>query len=67
MRVDSRKNAAVASMASRDPNTSPTKAEYLDQFVPNWNSRVIPVTIPRPKLIPPGRCPFKSDAANQFL
>jgi len=33
---DSRKNAAVASMASRDPNTSPTKAEYLDQFVPNW-------------------------------
>jgi len=27
MRVDSRKKAAVASMASRDPKTSPTKAE----------------------------------------
>jgi hypothetical protein len=36
--VDSRKNASNASMARGAPNTSPTKREYSDQFMPNWNS-----------------------------
>ncbi len=44
--VDSTKNAASPSMASGAPNTSPTKREYVDQFMPNWNSWMIPVTTP---------------------
>jgi hypothetical protein len=51
IKVDSRKNATVASMARREPKISPTYSEYFDQFVPNWNSRVMPVTIPSAKLI----------------
>jgi len=51
MKVDSRKKAAVASIASREPNMSPTKAEYALQLVPNWNSSVIPVTRPTAKLM----------------
>ncbi len=49
--VDSRKKAAVASMASSEPKMSPTYAEYPDQLVPNWNSSVMPVTTPTAKLI----------------
>ena len=33
--VDSRKKAAVASMARSEPKISPTYAEYPDQLVPN--------------------------------
>jgi hypothetical protein len=29
----------------------PTKLEYSDQFMPNWNSCTIPVTTPGAKLI----------------
>jgi hypothetical protein len=28
---------------------SPTKREYSDQFIPNWNSCTIPVTTPSAK------------------
>ena len=45
-KVDSRKNAASPSIASGAPKTSPTKREYVDQFMPNWNSWMIPVTTP---------------------
>ena len=30
---------------------SPTKREYSDQFMPNWNSCTMPVTTPMAKLI----------------
>ena len=30
---------------------SPTKREYSDQFIPNWNSSTIPVATPRAKLM----------------
>ena len=30
---------------------SPTYSNYFDQFVPNWNSWVMPVTTPRVKFI----------------
>ena len=33
--VDSIKKAKTASIASGLPNTSPTKVEYIGQFVPN--------------------------------
>ena len=46
MNVDSRKNAARPSMASGAPKMSPTKREYCDQFMPNWNSWMSPVTTP---------------------
>ena len=36
--VDSRKNARMPSIASGAPNTPPTNREYVDQFIPNWNS-----------------------------
>src|SRR5664280_2465062 len=49
--VDSRKNATNASIANGAPNTSPTNREYSLQFIPNWNSCTIPVTIPIAKLI----------------
>ena len=49
--MDSRKNASSASIASGAPKTSPTKREYSDQFMPNWNSCTIPVTTPIAKLI----------------
>src|SRR5512135_3684218 len=51
MKVDSRKKATVASIASGAPKMSPTYLEYSAQFMPNWNSMVIPVTTPRAKLI----------------
>jgi hypothetical protein len=53
-KVDSRKNASSASIASGAPNTSPTKREYSDQFIPNGNSCTIPVTTPIAKLIRKG-------------
>ena len=46
MNVDSRKNAARPSIASGAPKMSPTKREYCDQFMPNWNSWMSPVTTP---------------------
>ena len=46
MKVDSRKNAARPSIASGAPKMSPTKREYCDQFMPNWNSWMSPVTTP---------------------
>ena len=49
--VDSRKNAAKPSIASGAPNTSPTKREYADQFIPNSNSCTRPVTTPIATLI----------------
>ena len=49
--VDSRKKAASPSMASGAPNTSPTKREYDDQAMPNWNSCTRPVTTPTATLI----------------
>src|SRR5690349_4430162 len=39
---DSRKNAKIPSAANAEPNTSPTYREYVAQFVPNWNSIVMP-------------------------
>src|ERR1039457_2500030 len=51
IKTDSRKKASVASMANGAPKISPTYREYSDQFKPNWNSMVIPVTTPRAKLI----------------
>ena len=50
-KVDSRKKAARPSIASGAPNTSPTKREYSDQFIPNWNSWTSPVTTPTATLI----------------
>src|SRR5664279_808895 len=50
-KVDSRKNASNASIASGAPKISPTKREYCDQFMPNWNSWTMPVTTPVAKLI----------------
>ena len=50
-KVDSRKKATSASMASGAPKTSPTKRLYSDQFMPNWNSCTMPVTTPMAKLI----------------
>ena len=50
-KVDSRKKASSASIASGAPNTSPTKREYSLQFIPNWNSCTMPVTTPMAKLI----------------
>ncbi len=46
MNVDSRKNAARPSIASGAPKMSPTNREYCDQFMPNWNSWMSPVTTP---------------------
>ena len=50
-KVDSRKKARSASIASGAPKTSPTKREYSDQFIPNWNSWTIPVATPIAKLM----------------
>ena len=50
-KVDSRKNAASPSIASGAPNTSPTKREYDDHAMPNWNSCTSPVTTPTATLI----------------
>ena len=49
IKVDSRKNAAVASIASGGPKISPTYLAYSAQFMPNWNSMVSPVTTPSEK------------------
>jgi hypothetical protein len=38
MNVDSRKKATSPSMARGAPKMFPTKIEYCDQFMPNWNS-----------------------------
>jgi hypothetical protein len=51
MKTDSIKNATVASMARGAPKMSPTYLEYSAQFIPNWNSMVMPVTTPSAKLI----------------
>ena len=50
-KVDSRKNAARPSIASGAPNTSPTKREYDDHAMPNWNSWTRPVATPIATLI----------------
>jgi hypothetical protein len=50
-KTDSRKKAARLSIASGAPKTSPTKREYADQFIPNWNSCTRPVTTPTAMLI----------------
>ena len=50
-KVDSMKKATNASIAKGAPKISPTKREYPDQFMPNWNSWMIPVTTPMEKLI----------------
>src|SRR5437867_9390831 len=47
---DSRKNAKMPSAASAAPKMSPTYREYVAQFVPNWNSIVMPVATPTAKL-----------------
>ena len=39
----------MPSAASAEPNTSPTKREYVAQFVPNWNSMTMPVATPMAK------------------
>ena len=39
-------------MANVWPMTPPTCRENLAQLVPNWNSRGIPVTTPKTKVIP---------------
>ena len=41
----------IPSIASGAPNTPPTKREYVDQFIPNWNSCTSPVTTPIATLI----------------
>ncbi len=53
MNVASRKNASSppSSASGGAPNTSPTKREYSDQFMPNWNSCTMPVTTPMAKLM----------------
>ena len=49
--VASSMNAARPSIASGAPNTPPTKLEYADQLIPNWNSCTRPVATPIAKLI----------------
>ena len=49
--VASSMNAARPSIASGAPNTPPTKLEYTDQLIPNWNSCTSPVATPIAKLI----------------
>src|SRR6478609_10483888 len=51
MNVASRKKVSNASMASGAPKTSPTNLEYSLQFIPNSNSRTMPVTTPTAKQI----------------
>ena len=51
IKTDSRKKASVASMARGAPKISPTYREYSAQFIPNWNSIVIPVTTPKAKFM----------------
>ena len=51
MKVDSSMNAPSPSIASGDPNTSPTYFENDDQFIPNSNSWTMPVAVPIAKLI----------------
>jgi len=50
--TDSRKNAKIPSAARGAPNMSPTNREYSDQFVPNENSKTIPVAAPTTKTSP---------------
>ena len=51
MKTDSRKNANMPSAAKGAPKMSPTKREYSDQFIPNWNSSGMPVATPTAKLM----------------
>ena len=44
--------AKIPSAASNAPKMFPTKREYSDQLVPNWNSCTIPVAIPIAKMSP---------------
>ena len=60
-------NAASPSMASGAPNTPPTKFEYTDQLIPNWNSCTRPVATPIAKLIRsrvPKKCVSRSQASS---
>ncbi len=50
-KVDSRKKARRPSMARGAPKTSPTNRLKTDQFMPNWNSCTMPVTMPMAKLM----------------
>jgi len=50
--VDSRKNANTPSMARVWPITPPVRSVNRAQFVPNWNSRGMPVTTPNTNVIP---------------
>lgn len=50
-KMDSKKKAASPSNARGAPKTSPTKLAYSGQFMPNWNSCMMPVTTPIAKLI----------------
>ena len=56
MNVDSRKKATVASMASGAPKMSPTNFEYSAQFMPNWNSSVMPGDHPDGEVHQRGAC-----------
>ncbi|MET3943583.1 hypothetical protein JOF50_000382 [Corynebacterium mucifaciens] len=49
-KMDSNKKAASPSNARGAPKTSPTKLAYSGQFMPNWNSCMVPVTTPIAKL-----------------
>ncbi len=44
--------AKMPSAASRLPKMLPTKREYTDQLVPNWNSCTMPVAMPMAKMRP---------------
>ena len=50
-KVDSKKKAARPSKASGPPKTLPTRRENADQFMPNSNSWISPVTTPMATLI----------------
>ena len=64
-KVDSRKKARRASTARGAPKMSPTKREYSDQFMPNWNSCTIPVATPSAKLMRRS-LPKKRVACSQY-
>ena len=64
------KKASRASMASGAPKMLPTKVEYLDQSIPNWNSWTIPVTTPMAKFTRksfPKKRAMRSYSASFFL
>jgi hypothetical protein len=60
-------NAARPSIASGAPKTPPTKFEYTDQLIPNWNSWTSPVATPIAKLMSsrvPKKCVSRSHASS---